>query len=85
MKKRKDHQDCRLLLERLSAYLDGHLPAPECRTIERHARTCSRCTEVMRELRATSGLCREAATRPLPADVRRRAQERVRRLMQERS
>lgn len=84
MKKKNDAQeDCRVLLERLSAYLDGDLPAPACRSIERHARGCSKCTEVIRDLRSTVGLCQQAAKRPLPVAVRRRAQDRVRRLMRD--
>ena len=72
---------CRLLLERLSAYLDGDLSAPECRVIERHARICPRCTKTVSELRRTVGLCHDAAAKHLPAAVRRRAQLRVRALM----
>lgn len=80
MTKTRTH-DCRVMLERLSAYLDGDLPAGQCRTIERHARGCARCTRVIEELRHTSGLCREAGSRPLPAPVRARAVERIRRLI----
>jgi anti-sigma factor RsiW len=78
-KARAEH--CNVLLERLSAYLDGDLPAPQCRTIERHARGCRRCTKMMVALRQTVRLCKSAATRPLPADVRRRARTRVRALL----
>lgn len=72
---------CRVLLERLSAYLDGDLSAAACRGIERHAVGCPRCTEVITDLRRTVGLCRRAAETPLPADVRRRAQSRIREIM----
>jgi anti-sigma factor RsiW len=72
---------CDVLLERLSAYLDGDLPAGECRKIERHSRTCARCASVTDDLRRTAGLCRQAGTRPLPAAVKRRAQQRIRQLV----
>jgi len=73
---------CRMMLERLSAYLDGDLPAAECETIARHARRCPRCREVIAGLRQTTGLCRDAAERPLPSAVRQRAQASIRRLLE---
>jgi anti-sigma factor RsiW len=73
------------MLEQLSAYLDGDLPAVECETIERHARRCTRCTAVIADLRKVGGLCRRAASTPLPPAVRRRAQEHIRRLMDDRT
>ena len=72
---------CRMLLERLSAYLDGDLAASQCATIERHSRRCRRCASVITELRTTAGVCRKAAAEPLPASVRRRAQARIRALL----
>ena len=72
---------CDVLLEQLSAYLDGDLLPDECRRIERHSRTCARCAAVTDDLRRTAGLCRQAGTRPLPAAVKRRAQARIRRLI----
>jgi anti-sigma factor RsiW len=80
MTKRRDRA-CHVLLERLSAYLDGDLKAASCRAIERHAATCPRCTALLRDLRRTVGVCRRAASVPLPADVRRRARSRIRELM----
>ena len=70
--------ECRILLERLSAYLDGDLSARACATIERHCRTCRRCAAAIADLRQTTGLCRRAARTPLPDAVRRRAQARLR-------
>lgn len=78
---RASSTSCRLLLERLSAYIDGDLPAPACRRIEGHARHCRRCSTVIEELRRTTGLCRRAGEAPLPASVRKVARERIRRLM----
>jgi anti-sigma factor RsiW len=73
---------CRLLLERLSAYVDGDLPAPACHRIERHARECRRCSTVIDDLRRTAGLCRRAGEAPLPAAVRKLARDRIRRLVE---
>jgi anti-sigma factor RsiW len=73
--------DCRVLLERLSAYLDSDLPGVECRRIEAHARRCPRCADVIEDLRKTTNLCRRAAGQPLPSGVRQAARERIRRLL----
>jgi anti-sigma factor RsiW len=70
--------ECRILLERLSAFLDGDLSARACTAIERHSRTCRRCAAAIDDLRRTTGLCRRAATVPLPDAIRRRAQARLR-------
>jgi len=72
---------CRVLLERLSAYLDGDLPATACRRIASHAKTCARCTDLLDDLRMTTGLCRSAGEQPLPPAVRRVARKHVRRLL----
>ena len=74
-------EDCHVLLERLSAYLDGDLPGLDCRRIEAHARRCGRCAEVLEDLRKTTQLCRRAAGQPLPAAVRRSARDRIKRLL----
>jgi anti-sigma factor RsiW len=73
--------ECRAMLERMSAYLDGELPPDECGVIDRHCRDCPSCAELVTSLRRTIGLCQRAAKRPLPDDVRRRARARIRRLM----
>jgi anti-sigma factor RsiW len=73
--------DCRELLEQVSAYLDGDLGPPECRAIERHCDTCPRCAELIAGLRNAIGLCHQAAGRPLPDAVRRRAKARIQQLL----
>lgn len=80
--RKKTMTACRVLLERLSAYLDGDLPASECRSIAAHARTCARCSDVLADFRSATGLCRRAGARPLPPAVRQRAKDRVRRLLE---
>ena len=77
----KPRRECRVLLERLSAYLDRDLPVVDCRRIETHARQCARCADVLRDLRRTTDLCHRAAGQPLPPGVRRAARARVRRLL----
>jgi len=81
MTKNAKARPCHVVLERLSAYLDGDLPAADCRKVEAHAATCPRCTEVLEDFRKATGLCRHAGERPLPAGVRKIAREHVRQLL----
>jgi len=76
---------CQPVLERISAYLDGDLPAATCGEVERHCRECPECAALFEGLRRTVGLCREVGQAPLPASVRDRARERVRQLMADKS
>ena len=77
-------QACTAILGNISAYLDGELDVTACAAIEAHCATCPHCAPVVEGLRRTIGLCREAAAAPLPDDVRARARDRVRRLLDER-
>jgi anti-sigma factor RsiW len=73
--------DCQAILENISGYLDGDLDTTACDAIERHCQSCARCAEVVKSLRETVGLCRQAASAPLPESVRERARASVRRLL----
>ena len=75
--------ECQEILASISGYLDGDLDPTACAAIEQHCETCQRCAELVSSLRTTVGLCRQAANAPLPEDVRRRAQESIRRLIDE--
>lgn len=77
--------DCDAILTNISSYLDGDLDATACAAIEAHCATCPRCAPIVEGLRRTIGLCREAAAAPLPDDVRQRARDSVRRLLDERA
>ena len=77
-------ENCRDVLSNISGYLDGELGATACDAIERHCRGCSTCAALVQGLRETVGLCRQAATAPLPNAVRRRALESVRQLLDRR-
>jgi anti-sigma factor RsiW len=76
-------RSCAEILEHISSYLDGELAATECDAIERHCRECAACASVVKGLRHTVGLCREAGSAQLPEGVRNRAQESVRKLLAE--
>jgi anti-sigma factor (TIGR02949 family) len=68
---------CKELLERISRYMDGELPADERARMERHLHDCPECVEVLRGLEHTVDLCREEGRPDLPPDLRARALERV--------
>lgn len=74
---------CREILAQIAAYLDGDLAATECLAIETHCQACEPCAALVSGLRQTVGLCRDAAQAPLPDEVRRRALESVRRILQD--
>jgi len=72
---------CKEILGNISGYLDGELDTTACDVIERHCQECASCAGLVNGLRETVGLCRQAATVPLPDAVRQRARESVRRLL----
>ena len=73
--------NCQAILANISAYLDGELDSTACDAIEEHCQRCPSCAAVVKGLRETVGLCREAGSAPLPEAVRRRARDSVRRLL----
>jgi len=73
---------CVRLLERVSEYLDHALDEGTCRAIEVQARECPGCAAVIDGLRRTVGLCRDTGDRPVPAEVKARAQASIRRLLE---
>jgi anti-sigma factor RsiW len=77
--------ECRAILANISAYLDGELEATACEAIERHCQGCNSCAELVKGLRETVGLCRAAASIPLPEPVRQRARDSVRELLERES
>ncbi len=75
-----DH--CAGVEERLSALLDGELSRPEAEAARDHARGCSRCGAVLRDLQAVSRTLRawDRSAPPVPVSVgfRDRLRERLR-------
>ena len=76
-------RECEAILAGISAYLEGDLDATACDAIERHCQNCARCAALVKGLRETVGLCRQAASVPLPESVRQRARASVRRLLEQ--
>jgi len=55
--------------DRLSDYLDGHLPAGDRVLLEAHLGVCAECRETLEELRLLVARARAAAEQPLPTDL----------------
>jgi anti-sigma factor RsiW len=69
----KKSENCRYLLDSLSAYMDGELGDDLCLELERHLADCEDCQVVVDTLRKTITLYRATATPPpVPSDVRER-------------
>jgi anti-sigma factor RsiW len=76
---------CKEILGNISGYLDGDLDATACDAIEQHCQGCAACATLVAGLRETVGLCRQAASIPLPDAIRQRAIASVRRLLDRQS
>jgi RNA polymerase sigma-70 factor (ECF subfamily) len=65
---------CKQIFAALSEYLDGELPAKNCRELKKHLRGCAPCLTYLETLKATVEACRRfpvpKTPRP-PARVRR--------------
>jgi anti-sigma factor RsiW len=72
---------CRSLLEELFDYVDGELSPGRCRALERHLDRCPCCGELAANLRKTIRACQEEGRRALPPGVRRRAKDRIAKLL----
>lgn len=69
---------CRQLFERLSEFLDGELSEDVCAHIRAHLSECAPCQTFFRTLEETVHLCQQLPSPPLPEEVRRDVQERLR-------
>ena len=76
---------CRDFLERLSLYVDGDLRASARRQVERQLDRCPCCRDLADSLLQTVAICRQAASRRLPPDVRARARARIAALLERES
>lgn len=57
---------CLRRLGKLSAYLDRELPPTGCEEIRQHMARCADCRIVLRTLKKTIALCRQAPKQTLP-------------------
>lgn len=57
---------CKQIFAALSAYLDGELPARNCRELERHLQDCQPCLAYLESLKSTIQACRRYRVRDVP-------------------
>jgi anti-sigma factor (TIGR02949 family) len=61
---------CVEVVEIVTAYLEGALPAAEAQRLERHLDTCPGCTEYLEQLRAVAGSLRGVTDDSFPVEMR---------------
>jgi anti-sigma factor RsiW len=59
-------RQCKEIFALLSEFLDGELPAKDCRTLERHIKDCKPCVAYLQTLRVTVESCRKYGALPVP-------------------
>jgi RNA polymerase sigma-70 factor (ECF subfamily) len=62
---------CRRIFAALSEYLDGELPASDCRELERHLKGCEPCLAFLATLKTTIEVCRKLPAPNVPPPSRR--------------
>ena len=67
---RADDLACIEVVEIVTDYLEGALPAAEATRLERHLDTCPGCAEYLEQLRAIAGSLRGVTEDSFPAEIR---------------
>lgn len=72
MTEQPDPEDlaCIQVVEIVTDYLDGALPAEEAKRLERHLETCPGCTDYVEQMRTIAGSLAGLDEQSLPAEVR---------------
>jgi anti-sigma factor RsiW len=58
--------ECRAIFRALSEFVDGTLPARDCRELRKHFENCQPCVEYLRSLESTIRACRAYQSSPAP-------------------
>jgi len=69
---------CRELLKRCSAYLEGDLESACCEEMEEHLKSCSRCRNMLAELKWTIEACQHTPAAEVPPEVSAAMRSRLR-------
>jgi anti-sigma factor RsiW len=67
-----DHISCQELVELVTGYLEGALPAAETALVEQHLNFCEGCVWYVEQIRATVEATGRVAEHDIPADERDR-------------
>lgn len=65
-----DEMTCRELVEVVSDYLEGRLPAGDKRRLEEHLRDCPYCVEYIEQMRQTSAALEELTEESISPETR---------------
>jgi anti-sigma factor RsiW len=65
-----DDLACREAVELMADFVEGALPAPEARRLERHLESCPGCSEYLEQVRALAGSLGGLPKHSLPAEMR---------------
>ncbi|MGD2062721.1 MAG: zf-HC2 domain-containing protein [Nitrospirota bacterium] len=71
-------QQCRELLKRCSAYLEGDLDGACCEEMEKHVLTCGKCRTMLEEMKWTMELCKSTPAAEVPREVHEALRARLR-------
>jgi anti-sigma factor RsiW len=61
---------CTEVVEIMTDYLEGALPAVEARRVERHLETCPGCSEYLEQMRTIAGSLEGLSEDSIPAEMR---------------
>jgi anti-sigma factor RsiW len=67
-----DDVACTDVVEVMTDYLEGALPAAEARRVEGHLETCPGCTEYLAQMRTIAGSLGALADESIPVEMRDR-------------
>ena len=65
-----EEMSCRELVELVTEYLDGVMPAADRRRFEKHLRLCPGCQTYLEQMRASARLLGGLSPEAVPANVR---------------
>ena len=66
------HEDCRVLFEKMSEYLDGELDDGICKKIMSHLEDCSDCLKCFESLKNTVDICKRYPREKVPKEIHQR-------------
>jgi len=76
--------NCREVIHEISNYIDGDLDASSKREIQMHLQDCSECAVIVNQTKLTVDIFCDSQLVELPAEVRSRLHEALRRMQQAR-
>jgi len=69
------HKDCKVIFEKISAYLDGELDDETCEEIKHHLKGCPECLKRFGSLKKTVELCKDFPKEEVSEEIRQRLRD----------